>query len=131
MNILLYYGGFGLAIFLFLAACVFFFAFRIPRVARYLRSTSRRGLVKAAKVDGTQKEEAARKSAVFLEDGSATLPLDVLAGDTDTINMKSTTAGLTGRMMTPAASTEPVPRAPATGNATEMLTATEILGDDE
>lgn len=68
MNSVLYYGGFGLAIALFLAAAAFFFIFRIPEVIKYLQKTNRKGLVEAANVDikNTQPPQS-RKSQAFAD----------------------------------------------------------------
>lgn len=73
MSSILYYGGFGMAIALFIAAAVFFFLFRIPEVVKYLRKTNRTGLVEAAVV-GTGKMQPAgpRKSQAFSDDDDRT-----------------------------------------------------------
>lgn len=66
MNSALYYGGFGLAITLFLTAAALFFIFRIPTVVRYLQKTNRKGLVEAADVEIKNVQQIqTRKSQAF------------------------------------------------------------------
>lgn len=47
MNIVLYYGGFFLAIFAFILAVLFFIAFNIPATISYFKKYSKKGLVQS------------------------------------------------------------------------------------
>lgn len=58
MNQILYYGGFALAITLFIMSLVFFIVFRVPSIHRYFRRNSRKGLVAAEAITGKLKKKA-------------------------------------------------------------------------
>jgi len=72
MNTILYYGGFGLAIALFVTAAILFFIFHIPTVVKYLRRTNRKGLVELADVDAEQTQPVQHRKSQTFTGGSET-----------------------------------------------------------
>ena len=57
MNQLMYYGGFALAIALFILSAVFFILFKVPSIHKYFRNNSRKGLVEAEIITGDLKKK--------------------------------------------------------------------------
>ena len=67
MNRLMLYGGFSLAVFLFILAVLFFIIFKIPSVHRYFKKNKKKGLVEAAVVEQGKKPVSGPKRVTRAE----------------------------------------------------------------
>jgi hypothetical protein len=124
MNELLYYGGFAIAIALFVMAALCFIIFKVPSIHRYFRKNARKGLVAAEVITGklSKKEKSGPKRLTRAEYESRTEVITLSQEDTDRIDPNRTDCLAAGRMNTQAADLNKQPISDA-----ERLGDTEIL----
>lgn len=123
MNQILYYGGFALAITLFILAVLFFIIFKVPSIHGYFRRNSRKGLVAAEVITGKiNKKPAGPKRVTRAEYESRTEIITLSHEATDHIDPERTDYLETGRM-----NTETVDKDGQAGPRTEILEKTDIL----
>lgn len=142
MNRLMFYGGFALAITLFIMAVLFFIIFKIPSVHRYFRKNSKKGLVAAAVVESTEKTEIIRVTQETLEAQTGVMGADADFERTEVLSSGSAAQPFVYTAQPPAG--QPASSAPEYSGATAVLGSgyaaadagyeadkTEVLGGTE
>lgn len=122
MNQIMYYGGFALAVTLFIMALLFFIIFRVPSIHRYFRRNSRKGLVAAEVITGKlKKKPEGPKKLTRAEYESRTEVITLSQENTDRIDPNRTDFLATGAMKTDVAEKED-----GSGPRTEILDKTDL-----
>lgn len=100
MFALMYYGGFALAIALFVLAVLFFIIFRVPSIHRYFRRNSRKGLVQAEAVNVVKAQTEGPKRVTRAEYENRTEIITLSHEKTDSIDPEKTDYMTTGQIKT-------------------------------
>lgn len=122
MNRLMFFGGFGLAITLFIMAVLFFIIFKVPSIHRYFKKNKKTGLVEAAAVEGQKPEKYRPKRVTRQEYENMTEVISLSDAGADRIE-PDRTSYLTEDGMP----TETVTGSSPVAEGTEILGGTEIL----
>lgn len=84
MNIVMYYGGFTLAVVFLLAAILFFIVFKVPSIHKYFKRNSRKGLVAGVVDNGKKQKTPTQPKRITREEYNNRTEIISLTGSTQT-----------------------------------------------